>query len=167
MSWALLWRLRKPIGIAAGLLALFAAVGWQVHAFGERAEERGRAEIRDLWQADTLARDAVNAAELARQAADREVQRKANDAILEDYNAKLLAAAGDRDNYFRLLQRARGEVHSLAAGQATGARIAATAGEAGIAERIDRAVAGVIVEARANADQLDAVIAVIKPQVAP
>jgi len=167
VSWAALWALRRPIGIVMGVLLLSAALLWQLNRFEKRAEARGRAEIRDLWQADTVAREKVAAAELERQLAEREARRVANDAILEDYNAKLIAAAGERDNYFRLLQRARGEVRGLAANEATGALIAATAGQASIAERIDRAVAGVIVESTNNADQLDALIAVIEPQREP
>jgi hypothetical protein len=63
-----------------------------------------------------------------------------------------------------MLQRARGEVRTCAAREATGSLITATAGEATVLERIDRATAGLIVESRQNADQLDALIAVVKPQ---
>jgi hypothetical protein len=171
MSWMLLlgWLRRhwQVVAVLAGVALLTVLFLHALNSFGDRREAEGRAAVTAQWQADTAARDAVNAAEIERQRVEREARRVANDKVLEDYNAKLIAAAGERDNYFRMLQRARGEVRGLAAGQATGALIASTAGEASIAGRIDRAVAGVIVEARNNADQLDALIAVIQPQVAP
>ncbi|MGC3959582.1 MAG: hypothetical protein QM813_17030 [Verrucomicrobiota bacterium] len=161
---ALAWRFRKWIGIA--LLAL-AIGGWLLHQYRaaiSAAEARGEARIKIQWTADTAARDKASAEAIAASRQKEQAALAANEVIVNDYTQKLVAAAGERDGYFGMLQRARGEIRSCTSARATDSVIAATAGEATIAERIDRATAGVIVESKQNADQLDALISVIKGQ---
>jgi hypothetical protein len=145
-------------------VALLAAlVGGAIYAH-HKGYAAGRAQVKATFDAykgsvEKAALQAVTEAQAKEHAA-----QAANEVIENEYQQKLTASAGERDSVFRLLQQARGQVRSCSAGQATGALIAATTGEANIAERVDRAVAGVVAEGRNNADQLDALIAVIKPQ---
>ncbi len=160
----LVWRYRKWIGIIAGAVALVWLIWAQVDAYGDRRAKSAREAVQALWDADTLARQAATDKAIADAKAKEDAARAANEVIEDEYQAKLVAAAGERDGYYRMLQQARNQVRAVTSREATSAVIAATAGEASIADRIDRAVAGVIVEHRANSDQLDALIAVVKPQ---
>jgi hypothetical protein len=158
------WRLIGAIGIAVALLI----VAWRIHHAGVMSE---RARVTALWQADTAKRDkatqdAIDAAQKREQDAI-----KHNAEVENDYLAKLDAIERSRDQYVGLLQRARDQVRAAASHEATSLSIAAQAGEAGRAERIkrslervERATERVVPESTATADQLDALIAEIKPQ---
>lgn len=154
---ALPWRW---IGIGAAVLA----VGVVYVKHRNDLIEAGRAEVRALWDADKLLQAEAVAKAVAEAKASEAAATERNEVIEREYQEKLAAAAADRDSVYRLLQSARGQVRASASREATSATIAAATREAAIAERVDRAVAGVVTEARANADQLDALIAVVKPQ---
>jgi len=124
----------------------------------------GRADVQAKWDADSKARDAAVAKAVADSRARETAAQETNRRIEDDYSKIISRAAGDRDTYFSLLQRARGEIRVCSAGQATSSTIAATSGEANISERIDRAIANTISEHLSNSAQLDALIAVVKPQ---
>ena len=155
-----IWRHKAEVAILLALLGLLYAIG----RYGDNREAKGRAKVQVLWDADTEAREKVTAKAIADALLQERAARSNNEVIEREYQAKVAAATADRDATYRLLQQARNQVRSSASREATGALIAATAGEASIADRIDRAVAGVVTESRANADQLDALIAVVKPQ---
>ena len=146
------------------MAVLLAFLVYAIGAYGDKRAAKEHAKVQALWDADTRARDAVTAKAVADALFQERAVRSNNEVIEREYQAKLLAVAGERDDVYRLLQQARNQVRAGASREATGALIAATAGEANIADRIDRAVAGVVTEFRANADQLDALIAVVKPQ---
>ncbi len=98
------------------------------------------------------------------QAAKAAADKQHNDEVESDYLAKMDKLSGERDVLVGLLKRARGQVLTLAAGQGTGAAVAAAAGPAPSTDQLDAALAAALIESRANADQLDALIAVVKPQ---
>jgi len=151
------WRL----GVAAILLLALAGAYLQ---HGHRRYKAGAAAVQALWDKDRASMQRVVDEAMAVAQIKEQTAQAYNEQVLDEYNEKLLSAAGERDSYVSLLQHARGQVRACTAGEATGALIAASAGEASVLERIDRAVAGVVIEHRANADQLDALIAVITPQ---
>lgn len=161
--------LRLYLYAAAGTILLTSGI-WYRHHLIEAGEAAGEARIHAQWAADTARRDSADAAIRAQNAAREAQARQHNDEVVNDYAQKLAAAAGSRDEYFRLLQRAR-QVHPVPAPEAGGAASPVAAGQnpspdgAGDpAERVDRAIAAVIAEHRANSEQLNALIAVIKPQ---
>src|SRR5690606_13335565 len=157
---ALLLRLWKPL-TGAAFLALAAGA---ILFYGHAREQAGEARIMAMWSQDLAARRAADEALRAAEKARFDKARALNEEIEREYQEKLGAVAADRDSTFRLLQQARNQVRAVTAREATSALIAATAGEAAVAERVDQAVAGVVAESRANADQLDALIATVKPQ---
>lgn len=165
--------LRRYWRIAA-VVAVVLVGWWQLHAFGERHERIGGARIQALWDADELAEKAVaDAATLAAQLQDA-ADAARNQRIADDHAKELAAATADRDRYLGLLQRARAAASTVRTGEAanlTGASEASTprgSAETGaLAEHlaaIDRATADVMVEARQNADQLDALQSQLVPQ---
>lgn len=161
LKFPLLGRLPwRWIGIGAAVLA----VGVVYVKHRNDLIEAGRAEVRALWDADKLLQAEAVAKAVADAKASEAAATERNEVIEREYQEKLAAAAADRDGIYRLLQSARGQVRASASREATSATIAAATREAAIAERVDRAVAGVVAESRANADQLDALIAVVKPQ---
>ena len=160
----MLW---KPALGAAAVLAAWAAI----HAYGDRREDAGRAAVKALWTADVEARDRAALEAISAVRAAEEAQRKANEVIESEYQARLSSIASDRDSVERLLREARDEIRRRTAAEATGALIAAQSSEARrleelrrIDERIAAATADLRVEAGQNAEQLDALIAVIGPQ---
>jgi len=149
-------------GLAAVLVAsLLLAYRHSLIVDGRR---QGEANIQALWDADVMIREAAANKAIVAARAKEAAARAANEVLVNEYTQKLVSIAGERDGYYGLLRQARGTVLACRANQATGALIAATAGEAAVAERIDRAIAAVIVESKLNAEQLDALIAVVKGQ---
>jgi biopolymer transport protein ExbB/TolQ len=156
-----LLRFWKPLAGAAVL----ALIAWQIHAYGERREQDGRAAVQALWDADTKARDEATAKAIAAQAAAAEAQRKANEEIERDYEAKLAGVAADRDGVERMLREARDQVRRLAASAATGERgIDALAGIAARAAEVDRRLVEYDAACRADAVRLQALQDQIRPQ---
>jgi len=151
------------IGIAA-----VAAAAWiwaQIAAYGSRREGDGRAAVQALWDANKADIQKLTDARILENATKEAAAAARNEEIEREYKAKLAAAAADTERTYGLLRQARIAANRRAGEAATGATIAIAASEASIAERIDRAVAGVVTEHRANSDQLDALIAVVKPQI--
>jgi hypothetical protein len=147
------------------------AAVWWVRAYADRVADAREAEVRALWADDTarrdkVAADAINAAEADRLAAvahGQEVER--------DYLAKIAAADAGRDDLERLLRTARYQVRASTSNAHTTARIAESASEARsfeelrrLDDRVAAATADLRVEAGQNADQLDAVLEAIRPQ---
>ncbi len=154
-----------------GVLGLLVLAGWQIHAYAERRADAREAEIRALWEADDLA----ERQEADRQATDNAAKEAAaaarNEEIIFEYDKKVAAAERDRDRYVRLLRDARAAANRSSPAQGGDQPGTAPAGEAGgpegagsLAERIDRAIAAVLVEARQNADAKDALLAELIPQ---
>lgn len=151
-----------------GSVAILAGLYGYAHHQGRVS---GKASEHALWVADTQARDKATADAIAKAQAQADAARQHNTEVESEYQSKLAAVAASRDQYVGLLQRARGEVRSVTAHEATSALIAATTGEADRAERIERSIERVeratervVPEATSTADQLDALIAVVKPQ---
>lgn len=160
----LAWAARKVIGIAAAALFIGYLAVSRIHAYGQHKADAARAEEHALWQADTAQRDKAAAAVILAQAQKAASDKQHNDEVESEYLAKMDKLSGERDRIVGLLQRARGQVLTLAAGQGAGAPVPAAAGPAPSPEQLDAALAAALVESRANADQLDALIAVVKPQ---
>lgn len=166
----------KLIGRIALPLAIVAVVWWQVHAYGERCFSAGQAEVQARWDADELAEKSTADEQIrANQAAEAAAAAR-NKEIADAHAKELAAAAADTDRLRRLLASARAAATgSSAPAQGAGEPRAADAsppGEspgaggapAGSLERIDAAIADALTEARQNADQLDALLAEIRPQ---
>lgn len=153
-------RFWKPaLGAAAALAALAA-----IHAYGARREDAGGAAVKALWAADVEARDRAALEAISAARAAEEAQRKANEVIESEYQARIASIAADRDSTYRLLQQARSALYRSAA-EDSGAGVAPAAGQASGADRLDRLFAGAIEECRANIEQLDALIEAVRPQV--
>jgi hypothetical protein len=159
-----LWRFRKLIGYALLAAALVTAFLAYRHSLINGGIAQGRDEVKALWAKDSAARDKATQEAIASALKREDDARKHNDQVVADYAQKLSAAAGSRDEYFSLLQRARNQVRGLAANQGSSAPSPAPTCEATGTERLDSAIAAALVESRENAEQLDALIAVVKPQ---
>lgn len=156
-----LLRFWKPLA-GAGLLALIA---WQIHAYGERREQDGRAAVQALWEADSAARQSATDKAIAAAAAAQEAQRQHNEVIEREYQEQLAGIAADRDGVYRLLQQARGEVRRLAASEATGQRgLDALAGIAARAAEVDRRLADYDAACQRDAVRLEALQRQVRPQ---
>lgn len=131
----------------------------------------GKAEIQAKWDADTLARDKATAEAIAAAESAKVAALQHNQEVEREYQEKLAAVTASRDQYVGLFERARDQVRKSTSDAYTGALIAFTASEAERTERIrvstervERACERVPAEARMNADQLDSLIEVIRPQ---
>lgn len=155
---------RKWIGYGLAAVLVAALLLAYRHSLIVDGRRQGEAKVQALWDADVAAREAVANKVIVAARAKEAAARAANEVIVNEYTQKLVSIAGERDGYYGLLRQARGTVLACRANQATDQLIAATAGEAAVAERIDRAIAAVIVESKLNAEQLDALIAVVKGQ---
>ena len=170
----MLWRYRKLAGYALAALAAAVAIWAAIDSYGDRRASEAENARQSLWDADEaeekrVAEEATRAAEL-QDAADAARNKEVLNA-----NAKELAAAyADRDRTYRLLQRARAAAGAVSACPVADSGGAADSGpqggdgEAGpaadYAAQLDAAIADVVAEARANAAQLDSLIAVVRPQ---
>lgn len=168
MPWlTIAWKFRYLIGG----IALAAVVWWQVTAYGDRerkaGEAAGRSAVEVLWQADLAAAQQAAEKAVAENKAKEEAARTTNEQIITDYINRISASAGERDRIAGLLNRARGEARNCAATEAANTSAAFAASQAQRNEylrQLDSAIAGLRAEAGNNADQLDALIAVVKPQ---
>lgn len=156
----LAWKFRKWAAYAIG----GAVVAWALLAYRHSLIELGEARTQARWDADEAAEKAVADAAIQDNAKKEAAAAARNQEIEREYQNKLAAATADIERTYGLLRQARAAANRRAGEAATGATIAIAASEASVADRIDRAVAGVVAEHRANSDQLDALIAVVKPQ---
>lgn len=161
---ALPWR-----WIGGAALVLLAV--WQIRAYADRVADEREGEIRALWEADTAARDKAAAEAIAAEVARQEAQRRQNEETEREYLEKVAAAESGRAELERVLLGARREVRIAASREASSLTIAAQASEARrleelrrLDDRIAAATADLRVEAGQNADQLDAVLAELEPQ---
>jgi hypothetical protein len=161
VTLAILTRFWKPIAGAA----ILALIAWQIHAYGERREQEGRDAVKALWAADTAARDKAASDAIAAANAAAEAQRKQNEVIESEYQARLASIAADRDSVERMLREARDQVRRLAAAEASGQRgLDALAGIARRAAEVDRRLADYDAACRRDATRLDALQRQIRPQ---
>lgn len=157
----LAWNFRRYI--AAGIGAC--VVAWLVHAYGDRRAQ----EVMARWQAETAA---INRATEAANAKARKKEGEAlarNEVIEREYSKKIAAAESARDRTLRLLQSARA-CDPVRTSEAESLSDSFGASEAGrdqafrrLAE-LNSAIADLRKEAEQNADQLDALLAEVKPQ---
>lgn len=159
-----IWANRKWIGYGLAVILVAGLLLAYRHSLIVDGRRQGETKVQALWDADVAARQSAASKSIADARSKEAAARAANEVLVNEYTQKLVSIAGERDGYYSLLRQARGTVLACRANQATGAIIAATAGEAAVAERIDRAIAAVIVESKLNAEQLDALIAVVKGQ---
>ena len=174
MILPLLLRYRRQIVYVLASLAAAGAVWAAIDSYGDRRASEAESALQARWDADEaeekrVADEATRAAEL-QDAADAARNKEVLNA-----NAKELAAAyADRDRTYRLLQSARAAAGAVSACPVADSGGAADSGpqggdgEAGpaadYAAQLDAAIADVVAEARANAAQLDSLIAVVRPQ---
>lgn len=161
---ALPWRW---IGIGAAVLA----VGVVYVKHRNDLIEAGRAEVQALWDADTAARDKVAQEQQATSQANQAGAVTIGNEVDHELEAKYDAALAERDDTLRLLQRARSEVRACSSNRASDSLVAAETSEARrLAElrQLDERFAAVAADLRAesgmNADQLDAVLEVLRRQ---
>lgn len=174
MSIALLLRYWRYIAGAA----ILGVIWWQLHAYGVRKYDAGKAHVQAKWdQANVVAKAAADA-----KTRENELQDAADAArnieVEKEHAKELAAASADRDRNYRLLQQARqrSTPSSCPAPEGSGFGGTTDASETGGAEStedaayrrrldaIDAAVADLMEEARANASQLDSLIGQIVPQ---
>ncbi len=151
-----------------GPIVLIGLLWAGVHNYGHGRFKAGKAEIQAKWDQDEAEEKRVADAATAQAKAQDEADAARNKEI-EDAHAKELAAiAADRDRTFRLLRAARATADTIRASQGAGVGGVAEASAPGSPDEagsaLDAAIADVVAEARANASQLDALIAEIKPQ---
>jgi hypothetical protein len=170
----ILSRFRRPLGYGLAALAAAGAIWAAIDSYGDRRASEAESALQARWDADEaeekrVADEATRAAEL-QDAADA----ARNQEIADAYQSQIAAATADRDRYIGLLHRARAAAGTVPSCPAAGAGEPAPAGppggagEAGpaadYAAQLDAAIADVVAEARANAAQLESLIAVVKPQ---
>jgi hypothetical protein len=162
LAWAFLRRV--PWQAWAGL-AVVAVFMWHGHSRYQAGLKQGRAEITAQWQADTAKRDKADADAVE---ADRKRKQDAqdhNDQVEKQHADDLAAISADRDGLVRLLRQADDQVRALTAGKATDQLGIAVARQiASRAEETYRLLGNYDAACRADASQLDALIAEIKPQ---
>ena len=145
-------------GVAVAALA--AGALWYRHSL----IAEGKAQVQALWDADEAAEKAVaDAASLEALRQDAEDAQR-NEGVIRDLNEKHAADLAGRDNLYRLLQRHAATTDTIRASQIAGSAAALAASETRRDERLDGLLADALTDARLNADQLDALIAVVKPQ---
>jgi hypothetical protein len=163
LPWSRIAKYAAPV-----VLALLA--WWQVRAYADRVADGREKEVRALWDADEAEEkrvaDAAAAAAKLQDAADA----ARNKEIADGYAKNLAARAADNARLARLLRQATAAADSLRAGQGAdqpGAAPASPPGSDGPpveSAGIHQLIADALTEARQNADQLDAVLGQIKPQ---
>lgn len=131
----------------------------------------GKAEIQALWDADTLARDKATAEAIADAEAAKVAALQHNQEVEREYQEKLAAVVASRDQYVGLFERARDQVRAISTREGASITDALRTGEARgaerigiVARRVEAACERIPAEARMNADQLDSLIEVIRPQ---
>lgn len=98
MSFLLLvWKHRKVFAA----LALFAAIVLALAGYGAQQYKAGAQAVQTKWAADTAARDAAVAKQLAELEATARATRARNEAILDAYTSKLDTITADRDSLAR------------------------------------------------------------------
>lgn len=151
------------------LLALVVLVGgfFGYGAWRESVgKKNGANRIQVAWDADKAKIQAVTDAAIAQATAQKDMALQANEVIANDYQTQLSAAVADADS---LAERLRNAEARLAAHSDTAAKagdqpgITETGPQASHGE-LTNAVARVFAECTENADQLDALIAEIRPQ---
>ena len=157
----LAWAYRKYVASVLALVAVYVIYGmWHHHVFqlGVKAEDI-------VWQARIDKQRAAYDKELARQQAEKDAIAAHNEQVLHDYNAQLLAIAGDRDSLARRVHEYQARLAALGsavsqaghpAGSADAPQVAS--GEGGFDEAFDAYDRS----CRDDAAKLEALQAVIK-----
>ncbi len=156
----------KVIAAVGLLLALVGGASYWHHSVYDQGEIAGRAAVQKLWNENKKTIQATADAAIAKANQERDEAQRANEVISHDYETKILAARADAVS---LAQRLRDAAARLAANsRATdkaGGQSATPGASAPASDGVlTSAVAGVFEECNANSDQLDALIAEIKPQ---
>ena len=105
----LAWAYRKYVASVLALVAVYVIYGmWHHHVFqlGVKAEDI-------VWQARIDKQRAAYDKELARQQAEKDAIAAHNEQVLHDYNAQLLAIAGDRDSLARRVHEYQARLAAL------------------------------------------------------
>ncbi len=157
-----IWLLKfwKPLAGAALVLAVW----WALDSWGDSREQEGRTAVQAKWDEETRVRAEIASQAKAQAAATEEAARARNEEIIRDYEARIAAGAADTARLGRLLSDARKAARAGGGAEAAGQPGAPPACPPGEDGSIDAAIAAALIEARANADQLDALLAQIKPQ---
>ena len=151
------------------LLALLAAFGWGAYADYAAGRKAGQDAIQTAWDKDKAAIQATADAAIAQATKERDAAVAANEGIENDYQAKLSAATANAATFASRLRNAesliaanRGAVPQ--AGNNPGATAASTPSSADQLGQLVTLVTQLRTECKANADQLDGLIAEIKTQ---
>ncbi len=166
-----IWKYRRLVGYAAAAIAIVWFAWAKIHAYGDRRESEGRAAVQALWDVERAnAIKAAKGAESARIASEAATAAR-NQEIEREHQEKLAAARRDNARLERMLQHA---IESAASGggnpEVAGSAGAVEAGPPGSddpahgAAGVAADIAAALTEARENAEQLDALIQVVRGQ---
>lgn len=151
---------------AALLAALVAAFIWYRHS----VYQAGAASVQALWDANELTEEIEAGVQAKDNAAKEAAAASHNEEVTRDLQAKNTVSAAAADRYRRLYLQAAGSARTSPPAESGGSSGIAPASQAAGDERADflariaAASAAALVEARQNADALDGLIAVVKPQ---
>ncbi len=151
------------------LVGLLAAVGWGAYADYAAGRKAGQDAIQTQWDADRIKIQQVADAAIAQATKERDAAVAANEGIENDYQAKLSAATANAADFSRRLSNALTGIaaNRNPAGQTSSGPGTPTASAAAVAQQLSTVVkltSNLYTDCLANADQLDGLIAEIKPQ---
>lgn len=161
---------QRVIYLKVGALVIFmSAVGWAFYATYHAGKKAGSDAIQKLWDEDKAKIQATADAAIAQATKDKETAIAANEVIANDYQAQLLAANASAAQF---AQRLRNAEAIIAAGGGSSAKApdkpgSVNPGSPAVAELLGQLVTLVTdlrTDCKADADQLDALIAQLKPQ---
>jgi hypothetical protein len=157
----------KIIAVLAGILALFGGGLWLHHSGYTQGDAAGSSRVQLEWDRNIEEIQRMTAKAIADATAERDKALAANEGISNDYQAQLSAAHANAAVFAQRLRdyQARattdsGAVPKAGSGQGAAATSAKSAQEAGIYERL----ADYDASCQADAAQLNALIAELKPQ---
>lgn len=149
---------------AAGA-ALIAVVWWQIHSYGDRRYDAGKAHVQVKCDKDSAARQTATEKAIADAKAGEAAAKANNVEVMEDANKKLVAIAADRDSLARLYRSAQGRVCPVAPAESpSDPESLIAAGVAARTREIDAALEAYDGACRRDAVRFEALQAEIRPQ---
>jgi hypothetical protein len=164
-----LWPWRTIGKVAAPVLVLLVA-WWSIRSYADRVADAREAEVRGEWAADEAEEKRVADAQTLKNQLEDAADEARNAQVAKKYADDLAAAAAGNARLERMLRQATAAASAGRAGQGADIPGAAPAGPQGGDEPpaagagIHQLIADALTEARMNADQLDAVLSEIRPQ---
>lgn len=136
-------------------------VYWHGRSVGD---ERGAARVQRLWDRNLAEIAALAERQRQDNAATLKAAQDRNKGIIDDYEKRIADSDNHRIRLERLLYNARLAADRSRAEKDSDQPGAAEARAQAILERVDQLLGSALADAKLNADQLDALIAEIEPQ---